>query len=72
MVIAVTTIAVAGFKWPTPTHGAIFSIRGLKSKPGVPVAAMFDTIENRQKWKIASLNVFFSSHPLTPEVKERE
>jgi hypothetical protein len=31
--IAVTSEVVADFEWPTPTHGAMFSIDGLKSKP---------------------------------------
>ena len=35
--IAVATTAVAGFKWPGQTHRSIFSIRNLKSKPGVRV-----------------------------------
>ena len=35
-IVSITMIAVAGFKWPRPTHRALFSIRALKSKPGVP------------------------------------
>ena len=35
-VVTVPTVTVAGFEWPVPTHGTIFSIPDLKSKPGVP------------------------------------
>jgi hypothetical protein len=34
--LAVSMVTVAGFEWPGQTHGEIFSIRALKSKPGVP------------------------------------
>jgi hypothetical protein len=47
-VISVAGNAVVGFEWPAPTHRPIFSIPDLKSKPGVPVAAVFDWVENRQ------------------------
>jgi hypothetical protein len=36
------------------------------------VAAMFRTIENHQKWSIASLTGFFCSHPLMREASGRE
>ena len=35
-VVTVPKVTVAGFEWPAPTHGTIFSIPDLKSKPGVP------------------------------------
>ena len=34
--VTVIAVTVAGFEWPVPTHGAIFSIPDLKSKPGMP------------------------------------
>ena len=33
--VSVPLATVAGFEWPVPTHRAIFSIRDLKSKPGM-------------------------------------
>ena len=33
--VSVPLANVAGFEWPVPTHRAIFSIRYLKSKPGM-------------------------------------
>ena len=34
-VVTVTVGTVAGFEWPIPAHCPIFSIRDLKSKPGM-------------------------------------
>jgi hypothetical protein len=47
-VVTVPMVTVAGFEWPVPTHGTIFSLPDLKSKPGMPVAAVFSRAENRQ------------------------
>src|SRR5262249_14028541 len=33
--VTVVLVTVAGFEWPIPTHRPIFSIRHLKSKPGM-------------------------------------
>ena len=33
--VSVPLATVAEFEWPVPTHCAIFSIRNLKSKPGM-------------------------------------
>jgi hypothetical protein len=38
----------------------------------VLVAAMRDTTENCEKWKITSLNGFFCSHPRMREAHGRE
>jgi len=35
-IVTVPMVTVAGFKCPVPTHGTIFSIPDLKSKPGMP------------------------------------
>ena len=34
-IVTVPMVAVAGFECPVPTHGTIFSIPDLKSKPGM-------------------------------------
>ena len=34
-IVPITMIAVPGFEWPRQTHGALFSIRALKSKLGM-------------------------------------
>ena len=34
-IVTVPMVTVAGFDWPGPTHGTIFSIPDLKSKPGM-------------------------------------
>src|SRR5262245_12454679 len=41
LVMTVAVITVARFDWPFPTHGQIFSILDLKSKPehGIPDAS---------------------------------
>jgi hypothetical protein len=46
-VVTIIAVAVAGFKWPVPTHRPIFSIRDLKSKLEARVASVFGQIENR-------------------------
>ena len=35
-IVTVPMVTVAGFERPVPTHGTIFSIPDLKSKPGMP------------------------------------
>ena len=34
-VLTISMVTVAGFEWPTPTHGTVFSSPDLKSKPNV-------------------------------------
>ena len=34
-IVTVPMVTVGGFDWPGPTHGTIFSIPDLKSKPGM-------------------------------------
>jgi hypothetical protein len=34
-IVTVPMATVAGFDWPGPAHGTIFSIPDLKSKPGM-------------------------------------
>src|SRR5262249_47640225 len=45
--VTVPMVTVAGFEWPIPTHRPIFSIRNLKSKPGMSGCALHGRRENR-------------------------